>query len=233
MIYGICGGLIAGLIVLLIGLLAPRRNCPKCGYKLPRFRKPSSGKQAMWGGWTCPSCGAELDRHGKLIGEGVGVPTAVVPPDATPKKICPKCAEKIQLDARFCIHCGQEFTDADIQASRQQAEDQARAAQQAAQERASQAQLVAKEKSSRNGSRALVIVGGVLAAAGALLTLLLILVMLFPTPSSGTESSSVSMAPGFICSVPLLLVGGVLIFLGRRRQRAAAGKENSVIPPTA
>ena len=40
-------------------------NCPQCGTKLPTFRKPASVKQAMWGGWTCASCGCETDKWGR------------------------------------------------------------------------------------------------------------------------------------------------------------------------
>ena len=42
-------------------------NCPKCGKKVPAIRKPTSTRQAMWGGWTCSNCGCEMDKVGKEI----------------------------------------------------------------------------------------------------------------------------------------------------------------------
>jgi hypothetical protein len=42
-------------------------DCPTCGKKLPAVRTPKSIKQAMWGGTTCPSCGTEVDKWGKII----------------------------------------------------------------------------------------------------------------------------------------------------------------------
>lgn len=118
MIIGLIAGLIGGIAVLLFALLKKPMKCPKCGFVLPKFRKPQSSKQAMWGGCTCLNCGAEVDRSGNLIGEGAGVPKPVSQLGQTPKKTCPKCAEKIQLDALVCIHCGQEFTEAGIQAAK-------------------------------------------------------------------------------------------------------------------
>jgi ribosomal protein S27E len=61
---------------LLCGLLAflflGRANfaslkCPACETQQPLWRKPASFRQLMWGGWTCPNCGTEMDRKGKAI----------------------------------------------------------------------------------------------------------------------------------------------------------------------
>ena len=41
--------------------------CPQCGEKMPNVRQPTSARQAMWGGWTCPKCGCEMDKWGKEI----------------------------------------------------------------------------------------------------------------------------------------------------------------------
>jgi hypothetical protein len=64
---GIIAGLIGGFSVLIIGLLIPAKTCPDCKKKLPKFRKPSSLKQAAYGGWVCPHCGCEIDRKGNKI----------------------------------------------------------------------------------------------------------------------------------------------------------------------
>lgn len=63
----IVAGLASGLAVLLLGLLLPRKFCPRCNTALPRFRKPSSAREAMLGGWSCPSCGAKIARNGALL----------------------------------------------------------------------------------------------------------------------------------------------------------------------
>ena len=42
-------------------------NCPRCGTKVPYIRKPATTRQALYGGWTCRSCGSELDRHGTAL----------------------------------------------------------------------------------------------------------------------------------------------------------------------
>ena len=44
-----------------------RGGCPECGTPLPGFRRPTSLKQAIWGGWTCSDCGTEMDRNGNEI----------------------------------------------------------------------------------------------------------------------------------------------------------------------
>ena len=41
-------------------------RCPVCGTKPPLLRIPKNRYQALWGGWTCSKCGAELDRNGQL-----------------------------------------------------------------------------------------------------------------------------------------------------------------------
>lgn len=53
------------------GLTFRRIECPKCSEPVPRFRKPATTRQAIWGGWTCRSCGAELDRSGTDISSDV------------------------------------------------------------------------------------------------------------------------------------------------------------------
>ena len=69
MIGGIIGGAAGGLVVLLIGLLSPPKNCPECGTPAPKVRTPANRRQMLWGGWTCPECGTELDRKGRRVKE--------------------------------------------------------------------------------------------------------------------------------------------------------------------
>jgi len=42
-------------------------GCPECGTPVPKFRRPTSFRQAFWGGWTCESCATEMDRLGNEI----------------------------------------------------------------------------------------------------------------------------------------------------------------------
>lgn len=53
-------------LLILFTVLMPAKKCPKCGTALPKFRTPTSGRQAMWGGWTCPKCGAEITSRGRM-----------------------------------------------------------------------------------------------------------------------------------------------------------------------
>ena len=44
--------------------------CPRCKAPPPpplAIRRPTSMRQALWGGRTCPACGAEIDKWGREI----------------------------------------------------------------------------------------------------------------------------------------------------------------------
>ncbi len=45
-------------------------TCPRCGTRMPMFRKPTSADEFMWGGWTCPQCGCKIDKYGREIVPG-------------------------------------------------------------------------------------------------------------------------------------------------------------------
>jgi hypothetical protein len=47
------------------GINLRRVACPNCGTEVGRLRVPSTGKQAMWGGHTCPNCRCEMDKWGR------------------------------------------------------------------------------------------------------------------------------------------------------------------------
>jgi len=40
-------------------------HCSNCSFRLPNVRRPRNLRQLFLGGWTCPQCGAEVDRHGQ------------------------------------------------------------------------------------------------------------------------------------------------------------------------
>lgn len=43
-------------------------DCTQCGTPMPMmFRVPTNWRQAMWGGWTCPECGLDLDKWGRPV----------------------------------------------------------------------------------------------------------------------------------------------------------------------
>lgn len=65
-------GALTGAGVVMISLvLSPRLRCSECGGMLPKFRKPVSLKQALWGGCKCPHCHADLNQEGKRAQETV------------------------------------------------------------------------------------------------------------------------------------------------------------------
>ena len=41
--------------------------CPACGEALPKTRWPQTCREALWGGGTCPNCGTQVDRHGRVL----------------------------------------------------------------------------------------------------------------------------------------------------------------------
>lgn len=41
-------------------------SCAMCINVMPVFRRPTSLRQALFGGWTCKSCGTEMDRSGRV-----------------------------------------------------------------------------------------------------------------------------------------------------------------------
>jgi len=61
------GGVVGGSAVLVFALLQKPKACPECGTPAPTVRKPANRRQLLWGGWTCPKCGRELDRRGRKV----------------------------------------------------------------------------------------------------------------------------------------------------------------------
>lgn len=48
-----------------IGVNFSRVYCPDCGEKMPLLRVPKSLREILYGGWSCNSCGCEMDKYGK------------------------------------------------------------------------------------------------------------------------------------------------------------------------
>jgi hypothetical protein len=49
-------------------------KCPRCGAPLPEIRLPKSFRQTLWGGLTCASCGTEVDKWGRAVGQVTNAP---------------------------------------------------------------------------------------------------------------------------------------------------------------
>ena len=44
--------------------------CPGCGVRVEAMRVPTSLRQGLLGGWTCTSCGCEMDKWGRRVKTG-------------------------------------------------------------------------------------------------------------------------------------------------------------------
>jgi hypothetical protein len=75
-IFAIYSGLMAlALLAILLGTIFRTRagintaavTCPNCNSPQPAMRKPTSVRQAMWGGHTCAQCATEMDKWGRRI----------------------------------------------------------------------------------------------------------------------------------------------------------------------
>ena len=70
---GITVAIIVPIILMIAAGMQRKVNekcgCPECGTPVPRFRRPTSLRQALWGGWTCSNCSTEMDRFGDEIAE--------------------------------------------------------------------------------------------------------------------------------------------------------------------
>lgn len=52
---------------LIVRYALPTRHCPRCHQTLPKFRKPQSVSQALFGGWTCRKCGTRVNFMGARV----------------------------------------------------------------------------------------------------------------------------------------------------------------------
>src|SRR5262249_45445286 len=72
--------------------------CPRCGTALPRMHEPRSLRQAIWGGWTCPVCGAGVDKWGREITPSA--PRAIAIPEPALRRLIRK---RLIVVAPFCF----------------------------------------------------------------------------------------------------------------------------------
>jgi DNA-directed RNA polymerase subunit RPC12/RpoP len=76
------GGILFCLIFTSIVTLSKPPKCGRCGQPLPKFRMATNSRQALFGGATCPYCGAEVDRKGRV--RAPSGPAAAQPPALAP-----------------------------------------------------------------------------------------------------------------------------------------------------
>jgi len=70
--FGLLG---AGVVLVSFGTFAKNKwginansvSCPRCSKPFPTIREPQNVRQALWGGWTCTQCGAEVDKWGREL----------------------------------------------------------------------------------------------------------------------------------------------------------------------
>ncbi len=62
-------GSVAGAVGAIVGLaaIAPPRACPRCGTGLPALRIPQDVREALFGGWHCPSGDVRIGRDGARL----------------------------------------------------------------------------------------------------------------------------------------------------------------------
>jgi hypothetical protein len=71
-IFGLLG---IGVVLLIHGTVAKTGwginlepvSCPRCHALFPQMREPNNIRQALWGGGTCATCGAEVDKWGREV----------------------------------------------------------------------------------------------------------------------------------------------------------------------
>ena len=69
------GVLTVGVVLVACGTVTKNRwginlqpnVCPRCMTALPQVIKPATTQQMLWGGSTCPKCGAEVDKWGREV----------------------------------------------------------------------------------------------------------------------------------------------------------------------
>ena len=63
---GIGGGIAAARKVSGLNAQVRANPCPRCGDPLTGKRPGRrTWTQVLWGGWTCPDCGCDVDRFGE------------------------------------------------------------------------------------------------------------------------------------------------------------------------
>ena len=65
-------------------------------------RPQPSEEQTTKEGAICPNCGATIT--GKFCTE-----CGTKRPEENEEKLCPKCGNKVEKDAKFCINCGEKL----------------------------------------------------------------------------------------------------------------------------
>jgi hypothetical protein len=123
----------------------------------------------------------------------------------TMRKKCPSCANLIPLEAKICQFCKQAFSDEEIQSAKMQYN--AEVAQKAAEDQQK------RKLGTANNQKVFGVISAVLGVLGAAFFLL---VMFAPTTAADSRSAFLYLI--LFCPVPMVVLGGVLFYLGRRSQ---------------
>ena len=70
------------------GINLQRVSCPRCKTSLPSMHEPRSLRQGLWGGWTCPTCGAGVDKWGQEV--AASAPPTVVKAEGEVRRVLKK-----------------------------------------------------------------------------------------------------------------------------------------------
>ncbi len=81
--------------------------CPRCRALLPTLYEPRSLSQAMWGGWTCPVCGAGVDKWGREVVPNA--PQTVVRPESEMREVLRK-RFIFSAPVIFCVFIALDWT---------------------------------------------------------------------------------------------------------------------------
>ena len=108
-VFGLLG---SGMALVIYGTVAKNRwginvnpvLCPRCHASLSRLRKPQALGQTMWGGGTCPACGAEVDKWGREAASQ-GQPRSLrgVQPQAQMQKVLKRKLIVFTAGGYFCL----------------------------------------------------------------------------------------------------------------------------------